>query len=51
MAMIYDHAVKYKGKYYPPNTPIVDKEIKVETETEKQVKQPARAKRVKGDTK
>lgn len=22
MSIIYDHAVKYNGRYYPPNTPI-----------------------------
>ena len=22
MALMFDHAVKYKGKFYPPNTPI-----------------------------
>ena len=24
MALIFNYAVKYKGKYYPPNTPIVE---------------------------
>ena len=25
MALIFDHAVKYGGKYYPANTPIEEK--------------------------
>lgn len=25
MELIYPYAVKYKGEYYPPNTPIVEK--------------------------
>lgn len=25
MAKIFKYAVKYKGKYYPPNTPIVER--------------------------
>ena len=24
MAVVYSYAVKYNGKYYPPNTPIDD---------------------------
>ena len=24
MALMFDHAVKYKGRFYPPNTPIED---------------------------
>jgi len=26
MAITFDHAVKYHGKYYPPNTPIEEPE-------------------------
>ena len=24
MSIVFNHAVKYNGKYYPPNTPIED---------------------------
>lgn len=47
MALIYGYAVKYNGKYYPPNTPIPEKKIEPQVET----KPAARSKRVKGDTK
>lgn len=30
MSIIFDHAVKYNGRYYPPNTPI-DEEVSQET--------------------
>ena len=34
MAKIFNHAVKYNGKYYPPNTPIVEKPVEsVDTST------------------
>ena len=36
MAIIFEHAVKYHGRYYPPNTPIVENSVEnVENPTEK----------------
>lgn len=33
--LTFDYAVKYNGKYYPPNTPIVENPVeKVENEKE-----------------
>ena len=32
MAIMFDHAVKYGGKYYPPNTPIEEAPAKVPKE-------------------
>lgn len=34
MAVIFDHAVKYHGKYYPANTPIEEAPEKAAEQTE-----------------
>lgn len=40
--MVFNYAVKYNGKYYPPNTPIV--ENNVENPAEKPAEKPKRSK-------
>lgn len=43
--MVFDHAVKYNGKYYPPNTPIEDEPVEaVEKPVEKPAEKPKRGK-------
>lgn len=63
MAIMFDHAVKYNGKYYPPNTPIEEapkkaaedaqegENVKAEESTEANVEAPKKAakSRKKGD--
>lgn len=37
MAIVFNHAVKYDGKYYPPNVPIEKSEKKGVSTVEKSV--------------
>jgi hypothetical protein len=52
MGKIFDYAVKYRGKYYPPNTPIEETttdEATTEVEENQEAPQKAAKGRKKGD--
>lgn len=59
MAIVFEHAVKYAGKYYPPNTPIQEvaevaqsaesTKVKVDASEKSMVTQKAAKARRKGD--
>lgn len=51
MAIVFDYAVKYNGKYYPPNTPIEKSAEKVVPAVEKSVENVEKSKPKKAKVK
>ena len=49
MAIVFDHAVKYNGKFYPPNTPIEEESVKTPPEEKGETEKKPRTKKVTKD--